>query len=89
MTWTNTTKHIHTNTRHRILKRDNHTCQHCGTTNAPMEVDHINNQRGPNYNTDTNLQTLCRTCHTKKTQHEAGHWRRKTKRPPRTNIGLA
>ena len=67
----NTPKHVPTHTRKKILARDNHTCQHCGTTTPPLEVDHIDNTRSPNYNKETNLQTLCRPCHNKKTQQEA------------------
>lgn len=73
MGWNNTPKHVPTATRRRILNRDAHTCTNCGhydPTSATLEIDHINNQRGPNYGQDNNLQTLCRQCHRAKTQTE-------------------
>lgn len=55
--------------RQRIHTHDNGTCQHCG---APgVEVDHIDNRRGSDYNSDSNLQLLCVSCHKAKTQVEA------------------
>lgn len=69
MAWSNS-GHVSTSTRRRILARDNHTCQHCGATGVPLEIDHIDNTRGPHYDLDTNKQTLCVTCHTRKTRAE-------------------
>lgn len=69
MAWTNTTKHVPTATRRRILNRDGHQCAQCGSTER-LEVDHIDNRRGPTYGLDANLQTLCRPCHRAKTQRE-------------------
>lgn len=93
MAWTNRTKHVPTTTRKRILNRDSHTCQNCGTTTGPLEVDHINNTRGPGYNNDHNLQTLCTTCHTTKTRTEqqAGLQRRAARRrlPATPHPGLS
>lgn len=88
MAWTNRTKHVTTTTRKRILARDGHQCSQCGNTQQ-LEVDHINNQRGPNYNQDANLQVLCAQCHKAKTARESGEWRRRIKRQPRKPIGLA
>lgn len=88
MTWTNgNTKHVTTTTRNRILKRDGNQCQQCGNTEH-LEVDHINNRRGPGYDHDNNLQVLCHQCHKAKTQRESGEWRQKTRRTPRKPIGL-
>ncbi|MGZ7496135.1 HNH endonuclease [Corynebacterium sp. ZY180755] len=91
MVWTSRTKHVPTSTRARILKRDNHTCIQCGANNN-LEIDHINNTRGPNYNKDNNLQTLCRDCHKTKTQQEAQKARRqrhnRAKYPTEPHPGL-
>jgi len=58
-----------------ILKRDQHRCQYCGTTEGPMTVDHVipRTQRG----TDTweNLVCACVACNNKKghrTPEQAG-----------------
>ena len=80
--------HVTTATRKRILARDGHQCAQCGNTEH-LEVDHINNRRGPNYDHDENLQVLCTQCHKAKTARESGEWRRHIKRQPRKPIGLA
>ncbi|CAB0806778.1 HNH endonuclease [Corynebacterium diphtheriae] len=93
MAWKNSNnKHVTTTTRKRILARDQNTCQHCGTTTPPFDVDHIDNTRGFGYDEDYNLQLLCRTCHNTKTQHEAAAARAskqaRLKRPQRPHPGL-
>jgi len=57
--------------RNQILQRDNYTCQHCGT-HQNLEVDHIIPawKLGWDNHNPNNLQTLCKHCHTQKTQHE-------------------
>lgn len=94
MAWTNT-GHVPTNTRRRILNRDNHTCQTCGhhdPTGTTLEIDHHDNTRGPNYNTDENLATLCTRDHQAKTTREtqAGHRRRaaRGRHPTEAHPGL-
>ena len=73
MAWTNRTSHTTEAQRRRIMARDNRECQirgpHCEGTAA--EVDHIDNTRGPDYDTDTNLQAVCKTCHKVKTRLES------------------
>ena len=69
MAWTNR-GHNSTAARLRILERDGYRCVHCGDTQGPFEVDHIDNTRGPGYDLDANKQTLCRTCHWQKTKAE-------------------
>lgn len=57
--------------RNQILQRDNYTCQHCGS-HQNLEVDHIIPawKLGWDNHNPNNLQTLCKRCHTQKTQHE-------------------
>lgn len=54
--------------RQSILERDLYTCKHCNTITHSLEVDHINTD--PTNNSPTNLQTLCKPCHLKKTTAE-------------------
>lgn len=81
MAWSNR-GHNTTAARLRILERDGYRCVHCGTSNGPFDVDHIDNTRGPGYNLDSNLQTLCTSCHEKKTRREIaqGQQRRAARR---------
>lgn len=91
MAWTNR-GHNSAVARLRILERDGYRCTHCGDTQGPFEVDHIDNTRGPDYDQDTNRQTLCVTCHEKKTRAEArrGHQRYYARRrlPQKPHPGL-
>ena len=68
MAWSNNA-HVSSRTRRRILRRDQ--CrQVCGDAHGPFEIDHRNNTRGPGYDSDENLWTLCRVCHERKTRRE-------------------
>lgn len=61
-------------TRARILKRDRYTCQigkAQGNIHAGNTVDHIVNKAAGGSDADSNLQTVCATCHRVKTQREA------------------
>lgn len=94
MAWSNT-GHVSTSTRRRILARDNYTCAACGhhdPTGAALEIDHRDNTRGPNYNSDENLVTLCIRDHQAKTLREiqAGHRRRaaRGRHPAEAHPGL-
>ena len=71
-------RHVPTHVRKRILTRDHHTCRRCGATGVPLEINHIDNTRGPGYDRDANLETLCAPCHAIQTRRETleGHRRR-------------
>lgn len=56
-------------TRRKVLRRDNHTCQHCGKIGVQLHVHHIRPFRlFPSWmqaNALENLITLCAACHRK------------------------
>jgi 5-methylcytosine-specific restriction enzyme A len=56
------------------LRRDGYKCVQCGRAGR-LEVDHVLPVRThPELSWDlTNLQTLCPSCHTRKTRLECGH----------------
>jgi 5-methylcytosine-specific restriction endonuclease McrA len=58
--------------RRRILRRDSYTCVRCGAPAA--EVDHI---ADPHDHNDSNLQSLCSSCHRAKTLAEAAAGRQR------------
>lgn len=49
----------------RIFKRDGHKCRHCGSTKK-LTVDHIVPLVNGGSDNDSNLQTLCKSCNSKK-----------------------
>ncbi len=60
--------------RHRIFKRDNHTCSYCGTSKN-LTIDHILPKSRGGGNTWLNLTTCCKNCNRvkdNKTPEEAG-----------------
>ena len=62
-------------TRKAALSRDHFICQHCGKPNLngkDAQVDHIVSRRNGGTNELSNLQTLCASCHSKKTYKEDG-----------------
>ncbi len=54
-----------------VLARDNYMCRVCGNVNS-NEVDHIVPVAQGGSNELENLQTLCKTCHSRKTSEETG-----------------
>ena len=65
-------------TRTRILVRDSFTCRSCGTVahGKAAHVDHVTPLEQGGTDDDANLQTLCSSCHGRKTraeQREAGY----------------
>jgi 5-methylcytosine-specific restriction endonuclease McrA len=57
--------------RSQVLRRDGFRCQRCGRKRSPrsLEVDHIVERvRGGALRDPSNLQTLCRRCHARKTR---------------------
>lgn len=56
-----------------ILKRDNHLCQECKRQGKVKEgnfVDHIKNKHQGGDEDFSNLETLCASCHNRKTAKE-------------------
>lgn len=62
-------------TKSNILKRDQHTCQYCGSKNVPLTIDHVIPKVLGGKETWTNLVTACIKCNNKKgdrTPEQAG-----------------
>jgi len=62
-----------TKIRERILERDEYLCQQClseGISVTANTVDHIKAKTHGGDDSDSNLQSLCRPCHGKKTARE-------------------
>lgn len=54
-----------------VHERDLYTCQQCGRVTMELECDHIVNQAQGGTDDLNNLQSLCKDCHSKKTQTES------------------
>lgn len=54
--------------RRRIIARDGETCTVCGEWRTALEVDHIVPLKDGGTDADSNLRTLCHSCH--KNRHE-------------------
>jgi len=52
--------------RKNIIKRDGHRCQYCGTTGAPITVDHVIPKGRGGLDTWENLVCACTSCNNKK-----------------------
>lgn len=72
-------------TRKNILRRDNHQCAYCNTTQPPLTIDHVIPKSRGGADTWENLVTACVKCNNKKgnrTPEETGmRMRRKPFRP--------
>lgn len=57
--------------RQAVLLRDKYTCRYCGRVSIEdMDVDHIINLASGGTDDMANLQTLCKSCHKRKTATE-------------------
>lgn len=71
--------------RKNILRRDNHQCQYCSTSKAPLTIDHVQPKSRGGNDTWENLVCACVKCNTKKgnrTPEEANMKLLKTPRRP-------
>ena len=59
------------NTRMRVARRDNYTCQHCGKhlADSEIEFDHIIPVSRGGSSDEHNLRLTCRTCNRRKSDH--------------------
>lgn len=59
--------------REKILKRDRHLCQTCaklGIVTKATQVDHIREKAEGGTDDPSNLQSICESCHKKKTSNK-------------------
>ena len=52
--------------RRNVIRRDGHRCQYCGSTNAPLTVDHIQPKSHGGADSWENLVAACIRCNNKK-----------------------
>jgi 5-methylcytosine-specific restriction endonuclease McrA len=53
-------------TRREVFRRDNYTCQYCGSTNRDLTIDHINPKHLGGLHSWLNVVTACAYCNHKK-----------------------
>ncbi len=64
--WSKSQHHsISAETRNKVLDRDGHRCVNCGSTNY-LSIDHIVPRSRGGDDSESNLQTLCNICNSKK-----------------------
>lgn len=62
-------------TRRNVFQRDGHSCQYCGTTQAPLSIDHVMPRSRGGSDSWDNVTTACLPCNVRKgnrTPREAG-----------------
>lgn len=59
-----------------VLDRDGYTCQHCGASNTALHIDHVKPRYiWPDLTWEpSNITTLCKPCHLKKTAGDYRRW---------------
>ncbi len=75
-------------TRKEVFRRDNFTCQYCGSTNRDLTIDHINPKHLGGLHDWLNVVTACAYCNHKKggrTLHQSGMHLMKTPQEPPTS----
>lgn len=65
-----------------IYKRDNHTCQYCGSTKK-LTIDHVIPRSKGGKDTWQNMVVACSSCNTKKGDHLLEHTKMKLNRVPK------
>ncbi|WP_313678432.1 HNH endonuclease [Corynebacterium stationis] len=79
MAWSNTA-HVTNKLRKQTLQRDSHTCQRCGATGVPLEINHMQNKAQGGTDTLDNLETLCIPCHEPETRQQTIHGQQQRKK---------
>jgi 5-methylcytosine-specific restriction protein A len=67
-----------------VMQRDAHLCQPCkrkGKTTPARQVDHITPKAKGGTDDTTNLQAICKPCHSAKTEAESAEAQGRTYRP--------
>lgn len=62
--------------RSRVFRRDNCTCQYCGSRDQPLHCDHIVPVSRGGSNLESNLNTACATCNLSKHDKTLEEWLR-------------
>ena len=69
--------------RKNILKRDNYTCQYCGTSSVPMTIDHIISKNKGGVDSWDNLVAACVPCNAAKGNKSLNNLEMKLGKKPR------
>lgn len=63
-----------TELRRLVFERDGYACQYCGTTDQPLECDHITPRALGGTNAIDNLTTACKSCNSSKSDTPLDEW---------------